>query len=76
MAGCGFRAQAVGARSLCASEAQGALPVTPGDSFGDRIHSCGRSEMRLERFEFEVEIGRLCFAEVRGLRARRATTRR
>jgi hypothetical protein len=26
------------------------LPVTPGDSFGDQIQSCGRSEMRLERF--------------------------
>ena len=51
MAGYGFRVQAVGARSLCAFEAQGALPAPPGASFGDRSESCGCLEMRLERFE-------------------------
>jgi hypothetical protein len=43
--------QAVGARSLCAFEAQWALPVPPGDSFGDQSQSCGCLEMRLELFE-------------------------
>ena len=51
MAGCGFRVQAVGARSLCAFEAQGALPAPLGTSFEDRSESCGCWEMRLERFE-------------------------
>jgi hypothetical protein len=51
MAGYGFRVQAVGARSLCALEAQGALPVPRGDSFGDRSQSCSCLEMRLDRLE-------------------------
>ncbi len=59
----GSALQVVGARSLCALEAQGALPVLRGDSFGDRCQSCGCLKMRLERFEHSIRHWRLlCYA--------------